>query len=624
MVPLLALLLVGCREPLQVQENFDFSIDHMPYFTQVKVGSHVEIRCRLNEEARFIDRTYTVRHFPYSGRGKLRVGFYGEAMQPNDRYPLYAGEFKLYYTPETLGQHDLELVVESSDGVSQTLTIRVTASENGFVPPINEGGLPSDGGGESKLTKLEEGKPYIGSNGNYWINGQDSGVKVPGEYLPKRPIVVEGENGHFWIEGQDSGVKVPEGQKGKVPVVTIGGNGNYHLDGQDTGVKVPAGSEGKAPKVTEGSNGNYLINNQDSGITAPYEPKEGSAVAVEGSNGKYIINGQETPINVPPKQIGREPQVKEGRDGNYVIDGNRTSVPVPKEPNSLSEVYKDESKVFEDIIIPDPKMLGHGEVQVILVSKGRPMADPKTGEMRDTPGVREEDGGALYRVYDQKGKPVPHARVAKMPRLEGKKYQANKDGIFFVPREDLPSKGDALPGRVEEVHIGGKVYQSDERTLVPNQLILSARYSHRDKDGNFRFHLVAVGAEDSGQYITSDYTLEKYAPYLTVYSVTIKKGLLDRGGLQYHLFPMGDAFVQVQDSWIIVKPPVTIVSDPTGISALETTKLGTPFFLALNLSKAPYGNSLSTFPELLGLAPSFDVKRLQLLGFTTLEEWMLR
>lgn len=49
--------------------------------------------------------------------------------------------------------------------------------------------------------------PNIGENGNWWVNGEDLGVKAVAQ------IPVVGENGNWWIDGKDTG-KTAQGNKG--------------------------------------------------------------------------------------------------------------------------------------------------------------------------------------------------------------------------------------------------------------------------------------------------------------------------------------------------------------------------------------------------------------------------
>jgi len=76
-----------------------------------------------------------------------------------------------------------------------------------------------------------DGKPgsviTIGTNGNWFIDGEDTGqlaVAVPG--LPGS-IPEIGENGNWWIDGVDTG-------KASILIPEIGENGNWWIDGIDT------------------------------------------------------------------------------------------------------------------------------------------------------------------------------------------------------------------------------------------------------------------------------------------------------------------------------------------------------------------------------------------------------
>ena len=70
--------------------------------------------------------------------------------------------------------------------------------------------------------------PYIGSNGNWWANGQDLGVKAQADAV----VPTIGSNGNWYINGVDSGVKA-EGKDGKDG--ENGKDGDNGLDG--TGIK---------------------------------------------------------------------------------------------------------------------------------------------------------------------------------------------------------------------------------------------------------------------------------------------------------------------------------------------------------------------------------------------------
>ena len=106
--------------------------------------------------------------------------------------------------------------------------------------------------------------PYIGSNGNWWVGGTDTGVKAAGDDGKpgkdgETPYI--GENGNWWIGFTDTKVKAAgtdgkdgeKGEDGETPY--IGENGNWWIGETDTDVKAVAtdGADGK--DGADGTNG---------------------------------------------------------------------------------------------------------------------------------------------------------------------------------------------------------------------------------------------------------------------------------------------------------------------------------------------------------------------------------
>ena len=54
----------------------------------------------------------------------------------------------------------------------------------------------------------------VGENGNWWIDGEDTGLSAVGGGTGEVPRIAIGENGNWWINGEDTGVSA-EGQAGK-------------------------------------------------------------------------------------------------------------------------------------------------------------------------------------------------------------------------------------------------------------------------------------------------------------------------------------------------------------------------------------------------------------------------
>ena len=112
----------SCEDDLDIQTNYPFEVEVMPVPTKVLRGQTVEIRCHLNKEGDYAHTLYTIRWFLYDGTGSLRMEN-GTVLQPNDRYLLENETFRLYYTSASKDAHKFIVVVEDSNGNSQTLTI---------------------------------------------------------------------------------------------------------------------------------------------------------------------------------------------------------------------------------------------------------------------------------------------------------------------------------------------------------------------------------------------------------------------------------------------------------------------------------------------------------------------
>lgn len=113
----------------------------------------------------------------------------------------------------------------------------------------------------------------IGENGNWFVNGVDTGKKAQGD---------KGDQGNPGNPGND----------GATPVITIGDNGNWFVNGVDTG-KTSKGADAVAPVVEVGINGNWFVNGVDSGAKAA--GKDGAdaippVIAVD-ENGYWTVNG---------------------------------------------------------------------------------------------------------------------------------------------------------------------------------------------------------------------------------------------------------------------------------------------------------------------------------------------
>ncbi|MBQ6731307.1 MAG: leucine-rich repeat protein [Bacilli bacterium] len=118
--------------------------------------------------------------------------------------------------------------------------------------------------------------PYIGSNGNWWIGDQDTGIKAQG---PKGEQGQQGETGAQGSQGEQG----PAGQNG-----TNGIDGKDGKDGKD-------GTDGQTPYI--GSNGNWWIGEQDTGIKAQGPQGEQGQQGETGAQGNTGVSVVSTEID---------------------------------------------------------------------------------------------------------------------------------------------------------------------------------------------------------------------------------------------------------------------------------------------------------------------------------------
>ena len=148
---------------------------------------------------------------------------------------------------------------------------------------------------------------YIGENGNWFFNGEDTGHKA---------VATDGEtpyikDGNWWVGETDTGVRA-EAINGTTP--HIGDNGNWFIGETDTGVKA-AGTDGTTPHI--GDNGNWFLGTTDTGVKA-----EGVIPHI-GENGNWIIGTTDTGVKASGAD-GVTPHI--GDNGNWFIGTTDTGV----------------------------------------------------------------------------------------------------------------------------------------------------------------------------------------------------------------------------------------------------------------------------------------------------------
>lgn len=166
--------------------------------------------------------------------------------------------------------------------------------------------------------------PYIGENGNWFVNNKDTGVPATGPAGQNGTDGTDGangnsptigENGNWWLGNTDTGIPATgaageNGTNGETPF--IGQNGNWWIGDVDTGIQ----AEGQTPEITIGSNGNWFINGEDTGL--PSKGEDGSKIEIRG--GYWYIDGINTRVSAEG-QDGSTPQITIGSNGNWFING---------------------------------------------------------------------------------------------------------------------------------------------------------------------------------------------------------------------------------------------------------------------------------------------------------------
>ena len=90
--------------------------------------------------------------------------------------------------------------------------------------------------------------PNIGDNGHWWVGGEDTGIDAQG---PQGPQGEPGEDGEDGEDGQDG----KPGTGGSMPDITIGVNGNWYINGEDTGVSAKGEDGADGDKGDDGDKG---------------------------------------------------------------------------------------------------------------------------------------------------------------------------------------------------------------------------------------------------------------------------------------------------------------------------------------------------------------------------------
>lgn len=225
--------------------------------------------------------------------------------------------------------------------------------------------------------------PYIGHNGNWWIDTQDLGIKAAGTDGTNgidgvTPYI--GENGNWWIGNQDlyvlargsngvDGVDGIDGQDGETP--RIGSNGNWWIGNKDLGVRAEGvdgtpgqdgssgkdGQDGKTPYI--GENGNWWIGDFDTNVYAGSKhnsiPNTGSfEFAVNHDGDSYVLlsySGKDRYLRIPSLHNGY-PVTEIGKNA-FKSKNLITTIFIPKEIIKIDEGAFSTMSSLENVIFEE-------------------------------------------------------------------------------------------------------------------------------------------------------------------------------------------------------------------------------------------------------------------------------
>ena len=177
-----------------------------------------------------------------------------------------------------------------------------------------------------EMNKGEDGiTPTIGSNGNWFLGVVDTGKPSRGEKGDTGEKGDKGDTGETGPQGAQ-GIQGEKGDKGEATVITIGGNGNWYLDGVDSGHKAQGeqgvqgekGDKGdvgpQGPKGVQGEKGETGEQGPQGiqGDTGPAGPQgEKGDTGEQGPKGDKGDKGDKGEVG---------PQGPKGQDGTVSFD----------------------------------------------------------------------------------------------------------------------------------------------------------------------------------------------------------------------------------------------------------------------------------------------------------------
>ena len=285
--------------------------------------------------------------------------------------------------------------------------------------------------------------PYIGSNGNWWVGGTDTGVKAAGDDGKpgkdgETPYI--GENGNWWIGFTDTKVKAAgtdgkdgeKGEDGETPY--IGENGNWWIGETDTGVKAVGtdgadgtnGADGLTPSI--GENGNWWIGTTDTGVKAAGTDGTNGTNGADGltpsigENGNWWIGETDTGV----KAAGTDgADGKDGADGTNGVDGRTPQLKIGDD--NLWYVSYDNGQNWESLNVKATGEMGATGAQGEKGDKGDQGEQGIQGVQGEKGDKGDQGAQGIQGVQGEKGDKGDQGKQG-IQGVQGEKGDAGADG----------------------------------------------------------------------------------------------------------------------------------------------------------------------------------------------------
>lgn len=112
---LLGAIACACSDDIDIKQDYEFTVTHLPVPKKLQVNETAEIRCTLHREGVYDNVRYYLRYFQYDGEGQLWMDG-GEPFLPNDTYEVNSKSFRLYFRSLSEDAHNIEVVFFDSFG----------------------------------------------------------------------------------------------------------------------------------------------------------------------------------------------------------------------------------------------------------------------------------------------------------------------------------------------------------------------------------------------------------------------------------------------------------------------------------------------------------------------------